>query len=200
MTVDRRAHLLVDRILDRFAVVYGAVPPVDPEPCYWLESDASESFCRVHAIKARGKEFELGPPIRDVDWFERTDAEDAFFEGLSCNAGGGGESDHTEACSVCGRTLVYSLTDSGLRDELEYYRESPMVVVRDEDVYALDRMTSHLWVGMKRASLLGVAVAVNQAYRIVRESREGEAPCLTDEQSTARRGGETQPPHEGTPI
>lgn len=162
-----RAALILERLKERFAAVCAAVPPLDPESCYWLEDDATESYCRVHAIEARAREFGLGPPLDDRKWYHRTELEDAFFAGIGANHGGGGESDHTEACSVCGRTLVYSLTDYGLRDEITYWLENPIAVLRDEDVYALDRMEAHVWAGCGRDILLGVAAAVNQAWRLV---------------------------------
>jgi hypothetical protein len=161
-----RAELVVKRLNSRLAEVLEAVPPLNPGPCYWLHEDASESFCRKHVIQARGREFELGPPLRDVDWFRRDDWECAFWEGIGASEDS--ESDHTEACARCGETLSYVLTDGGMRSEIDYYLEAPLVAVSDENSYALDRLALNIWEGSPRSDILGVAVAVNQAWRIVK--------------------------------
>lgn len=162
-----REDKIVERINARFAEICGAVQPLKPGPCYWLESDSSESFCRQHAIAARGKEFDLGAPIEDRPFYLRTEMEDAFFEGISCNDGCGGESDHAEACAVCGKTLVYTLTDEGVDQEVDFYREAPLCEVRDEDVYAIERLVVHIWPGAARGRILDVAIVVNQAWRLL---------------------------------
>ena len=115
----------------------GFRPPVQ----YWLESDGGPSYCRACAIAARGKEFELGPLIKDVEWFERDGWENAYFEEISCYADGcAGESDGASTCYTCGKTLDYWLTDYGIGIELDYWAECQMSNDLPEIAYSLDRL------------------------------------------------------------
>jgi hypothetical protein len=164
-----RVALIAERAQARLAEVCAKVPPLDPGPCYWMHEDATESFCRKHAIQAWGRRFDLGPPLVDADWYRRDEWEQAFYEGIGASSDS--ESDHPEACARCGETLSYVLTDSGVRDEIQYYREAQLVAVRDEDTYALDRLSLNVWPGAPRWMVVGVALAINQAWRIVQ--REG---------------------------
>ena len=142
-----------------------AVPPIDPPPQYWLESDAGPSYCRDCAIVARGWEFELGPLLTTPRWYERDEWADAYWEGI--DGGRDIESECAESCDRCGCTLSYILTDYGVEAEAYYHRECPLVTIRDEDSYALDRLALNVFGGMNRAHLLAVAIAVNQAYRLL---------------------------------
>lgn len=118
-----------------------AAPELKPSPQYWLESDCSASYCRKCAIAARGKEFELGPLIRDVECYRRGDWEDAYFEGISSYAHGcAGESDVTESCATCGITLDYWLTSYGISEELDYWSEAEMSGNLSEIAFNLDRL------------------------------------------------------------
>jgi hypothetical protein len=164
-----RSGLVVERIEARLAEILLAVPPLNPGLCYWLHEDATESFCRKHVIEERGRAFDLGAPLRDSEFYDRDDWEDAFWEGIGATEGG--ESDHTEACARCGETLSYVLTDGGMRSEIDYYLEAPLVIIRDEDSYALDRLALNIWGGSPRGDIVGVAAAVNQAWRIIKERR-----------------------------
>lgn len=161
-----RAELIADRLRDRVWAIMDRVPPLDPGPCYWLEEDSSASYCRRHAIIARGREFDLGAPLVDNDWYRHDDWEGAFWDGIGRTRDG--TSDVTERCHVCGETLSYILTDEGVDQELDYWLENPLIQVRDEDVYALDRLSLNVWAEGNRRRLLGVAAAVNQAWRLVR--------------------------------
>jgi hypothetical protein len=126
---------------DLRAAVYGATPYLDPTPQHWLKSEESASYCRECAIQARGKEFDLGRPLDDSDWFNRGAWEDAFFEGISCYAPGcAGESDITEACDTCGRTLDYWLTDHGISEEIDHWANSEMSGDLSEVAYNIDRL------------------------------------------------------------
>lgn len=82
-------------------------------------------------------------------------------------------SDSAAACDICRCTLSYILTDYGVQDEIQYWRESQLVAVRDEDSYALDRLCLNVYERSPRAMLLGAAIAVNQAWRLV--ARRAEA-------------------------
>lgn len=114
---------------------------LDPPPQHWLESECSISYCRDCAIKARGKEFELGPLLKEPDWYRRTEWEDAFFDGISSYAYRcAGESDHTEACYTCGVTLDYWLTDYGIEEEIDHWSRSEMSGDLSEIAYNLDRL------------------------------------------------------------
>jgi hypothetical protein len=152
-------------MLKRAIEVCERVPAVDPPPCYWLHEDASESFCRKHVIEARGREFDLGAPLKDRPHWERDDWEDAFFEGIGASEGS--ESDHSEACAVCGATLSYVFTDHGADEELRYWLDSPIIALNGEATYILDRMAMHVWPGAQRRRLVETAAVVNQAWRLL---------------------------------
>lgn len=131
----------IDEWLDLRSKVNDAAPDLDPPPQYWLESDCTETFCRACAIKERGKEFELGAPIAEVDWYHRDPWVDAFFEGLSSYAHRcAGHSDTTEACARCGVTLAYWLTDYGIKSEIEHFSDCEMAGDLSELAYNLDRL------------------------------------------------------------
>lgn len=162
--MSERAELIVRRMEERLHVIMDRVSRIKPECAYWLDSDAGPSYCRKCVILARGREFELGPPLVDEEWYFRDDLMDAFYSGI--DGGFDTTSDSTQACNTCGKTLSYILSDYGVEQEIEYYREAPLCQVRDEDSYALDRLTLNIWPGEKRHMILGVAMAVNQAYRL----------------------------------
>lgn len=167
--MDRKA-LIVRRMEERLAEVCAAVPPLDPPSAHWLDSDAGPDYCFDCAIIARGCEFELGPLIHVPAWYQRNEWHDAFFEGI--DGGFDTTSDSASACSICHRTLSYILTEGGVLSEIDYYREAPLVAVRDEDSYALDRLALNVWAGHpNKAIITGVAMAVNQAWRVVQRER-----------------------------
>lgn len=129
------------RWFDLRTAVCGAAPYLDPPPLHWLESDASASYCRECVIQARGKEFDLGRPLADPDWFNRSEWEDAFFDGIRghpyrC----AGESDIPESCHTCGVTLDYWLTDYGISEEIDHWSNSEMSGDLSEVAYNIDRL------------------------------------------------------------
>lgn len=134
--------------------------------CYWLESDASESYCYDHIVKARAEEFGFGPLLDPgKPSYRRTDLEDAFFEGL-CGSPYGTESDHSETCCKCGKTLVYSLTDSGSEYELLSFDEADWSKCLDPEIgYQLDRAVCNTFHSEGRWQLV-------MACRIVRRALE----------------------------
>ncbi|MDE2597767.1 MAG: hypothetical protein KGL44_12915 [Sphingomonadales bacterium] len=161
-----RQKLIAERIRDRIWRICEIVPPIKPEPQFWLESDCGPSYCHSCAIKARADEFGLGVPLRDSNrWHCETDLEEAFYDGI--DGGRDLESDSTAACYSCGETLSYILTDYGVTEELGYYLESPLASVRAEDSYALDRLCLNIYEGSSRKILLEAAVVVNQAWQLV---------------------------------
>ena len=162
---EHRAKLIANRIHKRLWAIVDAMPPIEPNPMYWLDSDCGPSYCRQCVIMARGKEFELGPPLSDRPSYCRTDMEDAFFDGI--DGGFDTTNDSTGACDTCGVTLSYILTDYGVEQEVDYYREAPLCVLRGEDTYALDRLALNIWHGSPKGMLLGVSVAINQAFRLL---------------------------------
>lgn len=162
---ETRNSLIADRINERLTAICEAVPPIQPGAAYWLDSDAGPSYCHGCAIIARGREFELGPLLQVPDWYCRDDWQQAYFDGI--DGGFDTHSDSTQACGICGKTLSYILTDDGVEQETNYYREAPLITVRDEDSYALDRLALNIWAGSPRTMLLGVAVAINQAWRLL---------------------------------
>lgn len=121
--------------------INSVAPELDPPPMHWLESDAGISYCRKCAITARGKEFEFGPPIRNADYYRRTELEHAFFDGMRSYAHGcAGHSDITEACYHCGITLAYWLTDYGISSELDHWSKAEMTGDLSEIAYNIDRL------------------------------------------------------------
>jgi hypothetical protein len=157
-----RAKLIVNRINERFYELVEKHPRLEPENCCWLHSDAAESYCWEHAIEARAKEFGLGIPL-DRPWYSRTPLEDAFFEEIGSYSDG--ESDNTEACTKCGKTLSYILTDYGVQSELALTVESPLNELGEESMYLLDRLCLNVWHDMPRRQLLDTAIVVGHAYR-----------------------------------
>ena len=118
-----------------------AAPELDPPAQHWLESDTGPSYCRQCAIAARGKEFELGPLLADVEWYARDAWQEAFFSGIGAYAHRcAGESDVPEACDTCGVTLDYWLTEYGIAEELAFWADEEMSSNLSEIAYGLDRL------------------------------------------------------------
>lgn len=168
-----RAKLIYRRMDERLSFIMEQVPPIEPGAAYWLDSDAGPSYCRKCVVLARGREFELGPPLVDEAFYHRDELQDAFYEGI--DGGFDTTSDSTQACETCGKTLSYILTDEGVQQEVDYYREAPLIAVRDEDSYALERLALNIWEGAEPRMILGVAIAVNQAWRLLNptQGRQG---------------------------
>lgn len=161
-----RARLVADRINRRYHEIAASVPPHRPPPCHWLYSDSTESFCRRHAIEARGREFDMGVPLDPYrPSYRRTDLEDAFHEGIGATLDG--ESETSEQCCRCGETLAYVLTDYGVDLEVGYWLDDPVSELTPETVYALDRLCLNVCGGMKRKTLLDVAVVVRRAHGLL---------------------------------
>lgn len=164
-----RAALIAERTRSRADEICAAIPPSKPGPQYWLESDAGPDYCRPCVIVARGKEFELGPLIAESERWRRDDWQDAYFDGI--DGGRDIESDNAAHCSRCGISLSYILTDYGAEQEASYWLEAPLVEIRPDDSYDLDRLVLNVWEGMNRRRLLLIAAAVGQAYRLFKETR-----------------------------
>jgi hypothetical protein len=127
--------------LDLRSAVCSAAPWLDPPAQYWLESDCCPSYCREHAIAARGREFELGPLLVDSNWHQRDDWEDAFFQGIQADPDCcPGTHDSTAACYTCGKTLGYWLTDEGIKQELEHWSDAEISGDWSEIAYNIDRL------------------------------------------------------------
>lgn len=138
---------------------------------YWLESDCSESYCLEHGIAARAEEFGLGLPLDPDRWSRRTKLEDAFFEGLSGSPYGLG-SDHAESCTVCGKTLVYSLTDYGTDCELDHFDTADWSRPCPPEVgYELDRAVCNTFHSESRPQLVKACRIVAQAWRAAKAAR-----------------------------
>lgn len=165
-----RALLIIKRINERYHAIASIVPPLQPEPCRWLYSDATESYCKEHAIEARGREFDMGVPFITDQW-RTTPIEEAFYDGIGRHWDG--ESDTTEQCTTCGKTLSYILTDWGVERELAYWLDEPVAKLDPETVYALDRLCLNVWAGRKRRTLLETAVVIGQAYRLLPTPTKG---------------------------
>lgn len=90
---------------------------------------------------ARGKEFELGRPLVDCDYYERDEWEEAFWGGVDRYPyRQAGHSDITESCYICGITLDYWLTDYGIKEEIDHWEGAEMSGNLSEIAYNLDRM------------------------------------------------------------
>jgi hypothetical protein len=130
-----------------------AAPPIEPGACYWLQSDASESYCREHAIAARAEEFGLGAPLNpDTPAFCRTDLEDAFWDGIGASYDG--ESDVSENCSKCGETLSHVLTDYGAENELDHFLDCELAPITPTVSYELDRAFLNIGTHSQRINIL----------------------------------------------
>lgn len=166
-----RARLIAQRVTDQYFEIARAIPPHRPPACYWLESDSCESFCFDHAVEARGREFDLGVPLNPyAPVYLLTDLEQAFYDGIGVTKDG--ESETSEQCATCGKTLSYILTDYGVAYELEGWLEGPPAKLDPEVVYALDRLCLNIWSGTKRRTLLDVAVVVRRAHRLINRGVE----------------------------
>jgi hypothetical protein len=162
-----RAKLIVERMMVRLDDIMTAIPPIKPGAAYWLDSDCGPSYCRKCVRTARGNEFCLGCPINEDRAHWRDEWEGTFFEGI--DGGFDTTSDSTAACEICGCTLSYILTDYGMQQEADYYRQDPIAVLRDEDSYALDRLALNIYEGTPRRLLLDVAIIIGQAWRLLRQ-------------------------------
>lgn len=169
-----REELIVRRMEGRLAALYDVIPPLRPDAAYWLNSDGGPSYCSRCVRIARGKEFDLGAPLEEVPYHRRDEWEDAFYEGI--DGGFDTTSDSAQACEICGCTLSYILTDYGVEEEVGYYREAPLCELRDEDSYALNRLALNIWPGAPRHQILGVSMAVGQAYRLLTRSTSQRRP------------------------
>ena len=129
--------------------LYAIVPPIDPEPLHWLNSDATYSYCRPCARIARWAEMgNVGQPPIEADWWAHDPIEDNIRDGID---GGfdSSPSDCPESCEKCGRTLRHTLTDYGVSAELDHFAENPgFGHVGPEDSYVVSRICMNLtWSG-----------------------------------------------------
>lgn len=139
-------HSKLDRLEDE---LYALVPPLDPAPCHWLNSDATYSYCWPCARQTRWEEMgNVGPAPFETAWYYRDPIEENIRSGID---GGfdSSPSDSPESCEVCGCTLRHTLTDYGVESELDHFAEHPgFQVVRDEDSYVISRICLNLtWSG-----------------------------------------------------
>jgi hypothetical protein len=161
----------------RLRAIYEVVAPIEPGAQYWLNSDCGQSYCVTCINIARGAEFDLGCPVHDPPPYSQDGWEKAFSDGI--DGGYDLESDTASACEICGRTLSYILTDEGAQNEIEYYREATLITLRDEDVYALDRMVLNIWAGSPRHMILGASIGVNKAWRLLTASKSTASSEVT---------------------
>ncbi|MGR4893395.1 hypothetical protein ACIPPQ_20415 [Sphingopyxis sp. LARHCG72] len=129
--------------------LYALVPPLDPAPCHWLDSDATFSYCWACARQARWEEMgNVGPAPFEIAFYYRDPIEENIRGGID---GGfdASASDSPESCEGCRRTLRHTLTEYGVETELDHFREHPgFQVVRDEDSYVISRICLNLtWSG-----------------------------------------------------
>lgn len=146
---EAQAMTLQERLSALESLLYAAVPPIDPPPLHWLDSDASYSYCWPCARKARWLEMgNVGDPPWEADWFDRDPIEENIRSGID---GGfdGSSSDHTEACEMCGCTLRHTLTDYGVGQEIDHFIENPVgAPVSAETSYEISRICLNLtWSG-----------------------------------------------------
>jgi len=166
MSDDQKPYEL---LRDLEARLYEAVPPLDPPYLYWLTSDASYSYCRPCARKARWLEMgNVGDPPWEPRRFESDPIEENIFSGID----GGFEQmngDHCEVCETCGRTLWYTLTEYGVSEELDGHRENPGYgSVGPEDTYRISRICLNLtWSGADEKEVLEAIVIVESALAVV---------------------------------
>lgn len=113
----------------------------NPDPQYWLMSDAGTSHCFECAVKARAEEIGLGPLLDpNKPSYLRTEYEDVYFEGIDGGDWYSAENDGAAYCSTCGTLLHYWLTDYGIDEELADFEESEFGDGLYEIAYGLDRL------------------------------------------------------------
>lgn len=161
-----RAVAIAERLSTRLDEILTAVPPIKAPAAYWLNSDCGPSYCWDCARVARGREFDLGPILFPGSRYRRDDWDEAFYDGI--DGGFDTTSDSAQACDTCGATLSYILTDDGVANELGYYLDQPLAVLRAEDSYALDRLTLNIYAESPRHMLVAAAAVINQAWRLMR--------------------------------
>ncbi len=137
--------------------LYRLVPPIDPPALYWLTSDATYSYCRSCAEKARLAELNLEawPEVGSSFTWERTPEQEAAADQLRDIENGidggfdSGPSDSPESCETCGCTLRHTLTPDGVADELEHFALCPgFATFGPEDAYVVSRICLDLtWSG-----------------------------------------------------
>jgi hypothetical protein len=97
-----------------------------PPPQYWLWSDAGPSYCYPCVRIARAKELGLACVPDAQPAYARTDEEEAFVEGIDGGDWYSAIEDGPQACSLCGATLKYRLTEHGAYAEIDHYLGNPM--------------------------------------------------------------------------
>lgn len=112
-----------------------------PPSVWWMESDATNSYC--HACAWREGARELGLEGREPkNWFSWDEQDRAINDRIRGGDPCGGESDHSEYCTTCGVTLNYHLTSYGASVELDHFLEhppTPETLNMPEEAYALRR-------------------------------------------------------------
>ena len=113
----------------------------NPEPQYWLMSDAGPSYCWECALKARTDEVGLGPLLDPhKPSYLRTEYEDVYLRGIDGGEWYSAENDGSCYCYTCGKLLHYWLTDYGIDEELAGFESSEFGEGLYEIAYGLDRL------------------------------------------------------------
>ncbi|HWU32820.1 MAG TPA: hypothetical protein VN108_08100 [Marmoricola sp.] len=125
--------------------LYELVPPIDPPALYWLDGDATYSYCWPCARKARWHEMgNVGEPPFEADWWAHDPIEDNIRSGIDGGFDGSG-SDCPESCELCGCTLRHTLTEYGVSAELDHFAKNPgFSSLTGEDTYTISRICLNL--------------------------------------------------------
>jgi len=166
-----------DRLRELEWQLYELVPPLDPPPLHWLDSDATYSYCWPCARKARWHEMgNVGEPPIESDWWNRDPIEENIRSGID---GGfdSSPSDTPEACETCGCTLRHTLTDYGVAAELDHFAANPgFVTIGPEDSYVISRICMNLtWSGADAGEVVAATKIVEDALKTVRTHIQKEA-------------------------
>ncbi len=139
-----RTSLEIVMDLDAFA---GAEPP----PVSWVsgvDAEAGIYYCPDCAKKA-------------ADSYKNAD----FESGM-----GGEESDGCAHCDTCGCLLSYSLTDYGVMEELDHFKENPPIApLSQEEAYHIARMVAGAGDDNAEAIAIGEAAVAKITTRRLNE-------------------------------
>ena len=161
----------VERLSELRDEIVELMPPIDAAPCHWLNRDSCYSYCWPCARKARWNELpSVGPVPEEVDWWKRDPIEELIQDGID-GGWSGSESDHCEACELCGCTLEYSLTDYGRGEEITNFLTYPTAdnTIDGEVTYALDRIFVDLsWDGADAQQVADATTIAEQTLAALR--------------------------------
>lgn len=165
--------------------LYALVPPIDPPALHWLSSDATYSYCRPCAEKARLKELGLSdwPDAGSRYSWERTPEQQAaadLAKEIEQGIDGGFDilsNDCPQSCETCGCTLRHTLTDDGVLVQLNHFEINPgFETVGPEDTYVISRITMNLCWSGAHSELVGAAIQIVEDALVTARAAQAVQP------------------------